>query len=1149
MAKESDAPPSYPMTPRRPNEHTQRPLSQQPEFGKPSPLGTYQRPNPLHQQQSNHPFNIPKPNRARPEHHRPAPQSRPYNAPQPGVNHQGHKPPGGSSGPVASTPKRTEPFDPFKPVRPSAYNNYRNSRPVNNDVVEIRRPENITFTTPRAPKTFYASSAIKMDKASKNLSNFVDLTREGGFTPSTRPRNTGFGSMDVNSYVDPVKANENIKALLEGAFTDEDNKQRSKAKNRKKSKDRKKKKKSKEQKKEGTSEIDDLAAQLEGVTVNESRAAIEEGEVDELKAKDNIDETNKGETRNDEKLSGDEAEDDEQRCEEDDEEEEEEEEEEQEEEDDGTVEGLKVKLLPHQREGVNWMCDKERGSSNAKGVLPKGGILADDMGLGKTVQTIALLLTNQKSSDMFRSGTSKADDDSSDEQSNERPRKVPPGLSKSTLVVAPLALIKQWESEIATKVEDSHKLRVCVYHGNTRTKATDNLDTYDVVITTYGTLTSEYGAVDKNKKKSGLFSVYWYRIVLDEAHTIKNRNAKATQSACALNAEYRWCLSGTPMQNNLDELQSLIKFLRIKPYNDLAAWKDQITRPLASGRGALAIERLQVYLKAFMKRRTKDVLKLNSSLKPSGSGADGEQKKSTGFQITKREVIKVAAEFMPGEMNFYKRLEQRTENSLEKMMGGSKVDYAGALVLLLRLRQSCNHPDLVKSDLAKDKDILLQNGTSSSQSSSGKQDDLDSMADLFGALSVVSKKCDVCQTELSNEEVTSSSSRCGECEADLKATLGGIDSGKKMSSHKPRIEVDLTDSPSNKFSETQKARARRNRKIVIDSDDEDEDDGEWIVPKGQRGSPNLGKAGGTDDEDAEGGGEWLSSEDSETDEDGGPESPTRKPAIVSNSRKSQDSESDTDEDIYLNPGDDETQVLPSTKIRHLMKILRREAGDYKFIVFSVFTSMLDKIEPFLKRAGIGFARYDGSMRNDLREASLDRLRHNSATRVLLCSLRAGALGLNLTAASRVVILEPFWNPFVEEQAIDRVHRLNQTVDVKIYKMIIKDTVEERILELQDRKRELANLTIEGKSAAGKLTMNDMMALFGRDAEARFSGDRGNIDVIKSGPSLTEGSASSSKYNGNGESSRPWGQSSSQDRNRQAEKRAPRAEDSVYGRRW
>ena len=73
--------------------------------------------------------------------------------------------------------------------------------------------------------------------------------------------------------------------------------------------------------------------------------------------------------------------------------------------------------------------------------------------------------------------------------------------------------------------------------------------------------------------------------------------------------------------------------------------------------------------------------------------------------------------------------------------------------------------------------------------------------------------------------------------------------------------------------------------------------------------------------------------------------------------------------------------------------------------------MLDLIEPFLHRDNLVFTRYDGSMRNDHREASLERLRHNSECRILLCSLKCGSLGLNLTAASRVVILEPFWNPF------------------------------------------------------------------------------------------------------------------------------------------
>jgi len=129
--------------------------------------------------------------------------------------------------------------------------------------------------------------------------------------------------------------------------------------------------------------------------------------------------------------------------------------------------------------------------------------------------------------------------------------------------------------------------------------------------------------------------------------------------------------------------------------------------------------------------------------------------------------------------------------------------------------------------------------------------------------------------------------------------------------------------------------------------------------------------------------------------------------------------------------------------------------------------------------------------------------------------------------------------FVEEQAIDRVHRLNQTLDVKIYKMIIKDTVEERILDLQDRKRELANLTIEGKTAAAKLTMTDMMALFGRDAESRYAGRQGDLDLKQPGvlmqPTEETGGMRSS---------------STRDRERPQKKRVPaREENSVYGRRW
>jgi SNF2 family DNA or RNA helicase len=780
-----------------------------------------------------------------------------------------------------------------------------------------------------------------MSNAQKSLQNFIDLTNTNdvGYAKNVGGQHKDeFGAMDAYSYVDSAQAQENIKALLEGAFEDEDDKPRTRAR-----------------KKKVAADIDDLAAKLQQVSV---------GSVSEDKADDEEHDDN-----------------------------------DEEEIDDGTREGLKVKLLHHQIEGVNWMRDKENGQKKTRGVLPKGGILADDMGLGKTVQSIALMLTNPKPSIKKKLG-----------KDDEKNRNLPEGLDKGTLIVAPLALIKQWESEIEGKIERSHRLSVCIYHGAGRTKHTHDLKDYDVVITTYGTLSSEHAATSKGTAKVGCFGVYWYRIILDEAHTIKNRNAKATQAACALDAEYRWCLTGTPLQNNLDELQSLIKFLRIKPYNDLTAWRDQITRPLNNGRGGLAIKRLQVYLKAFMKRRTKDVLKLNNNLKPNEAQAgEGEQKKSSsGFQITKREVIKVTAEFTPAELSFYKRLEERTDSRLAQIMGGSKLDYAGALVLLLRLRQACNHPDLVKSDLAEDKDVLLNNVSSNKSCKTTKQDDLDSVADLFGGLSVVSKKCDICQVDLTTQEAERGSSRCSECEATLDIDLTKDMKKKKKKSKKDKHRQSCSTS-ARRESTVRKDRSRRNRRIIEDSDE----DGEWIVPEGQRSQHGLGKAGGSDDENAEGGGEWLDPEDSETDED---TEQAKEVISLSTSDDEGDSEVSDEQDNneeYEDSSDDDVDTngpLPSTKIRHLMKILKREAPEYKFIVFSFFTSMLDKIEPFLKRANLGYARYDGGMRNDLREASLDQLRNRTSTRILLCSLRAGSLGLNLTAASRVVILEPFWNP-------------------------------------------------------------------------------------------------------------------------------------------
>ncbi|EZF35199.1 hypothetical protein H109_03797 [Trichophyton interdigitale MR816] len=1050
MVKERE-PPKIPSIPGAEGKKTQPP--KQVEFGRPSPLGSMNA-------NQRHPFVIPKSNKPRPEHHRPAPSST--------LNDNASK----------ENDKRA--FNPYQATKPSSFKSRSTiTIPDDDSVVEIMKPMNADRTTWRTPEPMFTSkpSAPKMGKAASTLKNFMDLTTPDVGYGSTNNsfRDDIIGSSDAYSYIDSEKANENIKALLEGAFEDEDDKPRTRSRKKKIEK-----------------QVDELADKLMGVNVDENGGNKKPGD------------------KEDEEV----------------------EEEEGEEEDDGTVEGLKVKLLPHQIDGVAWMKDKESGLKKTRGVLPKGGILADDMGLGKTVQTIALLLTNPRAP-VIPEGKEEISEKGKEKKDKS---KIPANVSKSTLVVAPLALIKQWESEIESKIERSHRLSVCVYHGTGRTKHRDDLDSFDVVITTYGTLSSEHG------KSDGCFGVHWYRIVLDEAHTIKNRNAKATQAVYALNSQYRWCLTGTPLQNNLDELQSLIRFLRIKPYDELAAWREQITRPMSNGRGGLALRRLQVYLKAFMKRRTKDVLKLDSKPDTGDTNSeeltnDQKQGPSEGFKIVKRDIVKIEAEFSPEEWAFYQRLEQRADRSLERMIGGQNISYAGALVLLLRLRQACNHPDLVKGELAKEQDALMGDDNQGKN----KDNDIDNIADMLGGLSMSTKRCDVCQIELSKDETLGGAARCGECEADLKTQVISTVVAEKKPKHrkkntKARPKPEPVEAKVEK--ESQRARSRRARPIIIDSDDEDED-GEWIVPEEQRGSGNLTAPVGSEGEDADGGGEWIGSEDSDTDEE----------------EEEEDAETDEDDDeagISQPTPDIIHDVQTSAKIRHLMRVLKRESGQFKFIVFSVFTSMLDKIEPFLKNGGIGYARYDGGMRNDLREASLNRLRNSSGTRVLLCSLRAGSLGLNLTAASRVVILEPFWNPFVEEQAIDRVHRLNQTIDVKVYKLTIKGTVEERILELQERKRELAKSTIEGKSAAGKLTMKDMLALFGRDAESR-SWDDGKLSfTTKSSKLLDSKEMATPGYQAQTAGGYGKGGSGKRATPPVMERKASagsKREDPIYGRRW
>ncbi|KAK7040722.1 hypothetical protein VNI00_009628 [Paramarasmius palmivorus] len=622
-------------------------------------------------------------------------------------------------------------------------------------------------------------------------------------------------------------------------------------------------------------------------------------------------------------------------------------------EDDAIVDGFKdeIRLLPHQIVGRKWM--KEREDPKQKRF---GGILADDMGLGKTIQTLTRIVEGRpKKSD-------KED-----------------GWSPTTLVVCPLALVGQWADEINKM---AFGLTVVKHQGPSRTSNPTELRKAHVVVTTYDTLKSEHASFDpsaketkasksktkksagadsddsssegehfgrslkskakgssgKGKTKDALFRVRWFRVVLDEAHNIKNRNTNGAKACYELDAKFRWALTGTPMQNDVTELYSLLRFLRIKPFNDWERFNEMIAKPVKNGRGAnRAMQRLQVVLKQIMLRRRKDDTMNGKKL----------------IELPKRCVSIVSCPFSAAEQHFYSELEGKMEKVLEKInqdaqAAGKNANYMSVLLLLLRLRQ-------VSNDYKADLDAVESRAA---KSNNDVEPDADDLVAAFGQLGVT-RKCQVCTSELTTSNFTRKlDGQCDDCatltlEAKSEITSGG-DSAKI-------------------------------RKIVELLEDIDE-----------------------------------------------------------RSRKTE-----------------------------------------KTIIFSQFTSMLDLIQPFLRERGWKFVRYDGTMKPPEREATLHAIKTKPDVRVILISFKAGSTGLNLTACNNVILVDLWWNPALEDQAFDRSHRFGQTKDVNIYKLKVDETVEDRILELQEKKRELARAALSGDKIKNmRLGMEDLLALFrpGRDDE-------------------------------------------------------------------
>jgi SNF2 family DNA or RNA helicase len=176
--------------------------------------------------------------------------------------------------------------------------------------------------------------------------------------------------------------------------------------------------------------------------------------------------------------------------------------------------------------------------------------------------------------------------------------------------------------------------------------------------------------------------VHWFRVVLDEAHIIKDHNTAQSKSACLLTADRRWCLTGTPIQNRLDDLFSLIKFLRIPPFNNKAAWNSYISKPVKFSSNSIGVHRLQTLMKTITLRRTKQT-KING-------------KPILSLPARKDEVrnLKLSAK----EQSMYDIVHAKAKAFFLQLKASGTVmrHYVHLLEIILRMRQICVHTGLVK---------------------------------------------------------------------------------------------------------------------------------------------------------------------------------------------------------------------------------------------------------------------------------------------------------------------------------------------------------------------------------------------------------------------------------------------------------------------
>ncbi|KAI9369455.1 SNF2 family N-terminal domain-containing protein [Aspergillus egyptiacus] len=636
-----------------------------------------------------------------------------------------------------------------------------------------------------------------------------------------------------------------------------------------------------------------------------------------------------------------------------------------------------------------------------------GGLLADMMGLGKTLSILSLVVSSLAQArewatmpplpDLVRSH---------------------PGIrnTKTTLLVVPLSTVNNWVSQIKEHLQDD-ALSYYVFHGSSRTTNVEELSKYDLVITTYSIVLSELsGRGSRRAGSSPLTKMNMFRIVLDEAHTIREQSAAQTQAIFKLHSQRRWSVTGTPIQNRLEDLLSVTKFLGLFPYDDRGRFGMHILSRFKTG-DATVLASLRVLVDSFTLRRVKDKIDLPP-----------RHDKIVMLEFTEAE--KQLHEFFRKESNVMMRVIAGEE---KKQMKGRM--YHHILKAMMILRQISAHG---KELLDNDERMRIK-GMS-----------VNDAIDLEEGSNEGAGAADRKAYEMFTLMQESSADTCAVCGKRLEDPNNAEANGAAAPGKPAPIAIILP---------------------CFDTLCPDCFSGSKQVFDNQPGGP------GSFDVKCSVCEGWIPASYS-TITASGLEEYVMEQAQAKQTRKQ-----------AKTLGEYEG---PHTKTKALVSHLLSTAGEsaklpegeppLKSVVFSAWTSHLDLIEIALRDNGItGFTRLDGTMSLAARNKALDAFRDDDNITVLLATIGAGGVGLNLTAASKVYIMEPQYNPAAVAQAVDRVHRLGQKREVTTVQFLMKESIEEKIFELAKKKQQLADMSLNrgklDKSEVQESRMREYRSLF------------------------------------------------------------------------